>query len=507
MTVGAATMLSRVLGFVRDILMAAMVGAGPVADAFFVAFKLPNLFRRLFAEGAFNAAFIPLFSGRLESRGEVAARLFAERVLSVLLLTLVILTVLAQLGMPWIMRALAPGFADDPDKFADSILFARIMFPYLLFVSLVALYGGILNSLYKFAVPAFAPVLLNIILIVALALIIPIRGAAGQTLSFSVAVAGVAQFLLLAYAAHRRGIRLRLPLPRLSEDVKRMLVLAVPGAIAGGIAQLNLFIGNIIASLQDSAISYLYYADRLYQLPLGVVGTAIGIVLLPDLSRRLRAGDGAGAHDSQNRAIEFAMLLCLPATVALLVIPGTIVDILFTRGAFSAQDANATAMAVAAFAIGLPGYIAIKLLTPAYFAREDTLTPLKFATAGVALNIALSIALFFVLGFVGIALATSAAAWLNAALLAQRLRRNGQIRLDQRNKTRLPRILGSAIGLGAALWAGNWLLAPWLGNSMEAIRIAALALLVSGGGAVYFACAILSGGLTLADLRKAFRRG
>lgn len=507
MTVGAATMLSRVLGFVRDILMAAIVGAGPVADAFFVAFKLPNLFRRLFAEGAFNAAFIPLFSGRLETAGEARARLFAERVLSVLLLTLVILTVVAQLGMPWVMRALAPGFADDPDKFADAVLFARIMFPYLLFVSLVALYGGILNSLYKFAAPAFAPVLLNIFFIAALTLIIPHSGAPGWILSLAVALAGVAQFLMVAYAAYRGGIRLRLPRPRLSEDVKRLLVLAVPGAIAGGIAQLNLFIGNIIASLQDSAISYLYYADRLYQLPLGVVGTAIGIVLLPDLSRRLRAGDGAGAHDSQNRAIEFAMLLCLPATVALLIIPHTIVDVLFTRGAFSPEDANATAQAVAAFAIGLPAYIAIKLLTPAYFAREDTFTPLKFASAGVALNIVLSIGLFFLIGFVGIAFATSAAAWLNAALLAHRLRRGGEIRLDTRNKTRLPRIASAALCLGAALWAGEWLLAAWLGNGMEAIRIAALTLLVSGGGAIYFACAILSGGLTLADLRKAFRRG
>ncbi len=507
MTVGAATMLSRVLGFVRDIMMAAIVGAGPVADAFFVAFKLPNLFRRLFAEGAFNAAFIPLFSGRLETEGEAQARLFAERVLSVLLLTLVILTVLAQLGMPWLMHALAPGFADDPDKFADSVLFARIMFPYLLFVSLVALYGGVLNSLYKFAAPAFAPVLLNIIFIIALMVIIPLTGTPGRTLSLAVAIAGVAQFLMVAFAAWRSGIRLRLPWPRLSDDVKRLLVLAVPGAIAGGIAQLNLFIGNIIASLQDSAISYLYYADRLYQLPLGVVGTAIGIVLLPDLSRRLRAGDARGARDSQNRALEFAMLLCLPATVALLVIPGTIVDVLFTRGAFSAQDAIATAQAVAAFAIGLPAYIAIKLLTPAYFARENTLTPLKFASAGVALNIILSIALFFVIGFVGIALATSAAAWLNAALLAQLLWRKGEMRLDSRNKARLPRIAGATLCLGGVLWAGEWLLAPWLDSATETIRIAALALLVCGGGATFFACAIVSGGLKLAELRTAFGRG
>ena len=288
-TVGAATMVSRVLGFVRDILIAAMLGAGPVADAFFVAFKLPNLFRRLFAEGAFNSAFVPLFSRKLESAGERQARIFAEQTLSVLLCILLGLTIVAEIAMPWLMRVVAPGFTDTPDKFADVVLFARIMFPYLLFISLVALYGGVLNSLYRFAAAAFAPVLLNIILIATLIIAVPFTGWPGKTLSWAVAFAGVAQFLALAIAAYRAGIRLRLPVPRLTPDVRRLLTLALPGAVAGGIGQLNLFIGNMIASLQDSAVSYLYYADRLYQLPLGVIGVAIGIVLLPDLSRQVLA--------------------------------------------------------------------------------------------------------------------------------------------------------------------------------------------------------------------------
>lgn len=505
-TVGSGTLLSRVLGFVRDILIAAMLGAGPLADAFFVSFRLPNLFRRLFAEGAFNSAFVPLFAGRLAAQGEAEARKFAEQSLSVLLSILFVLTIVAEIFMPALMFLLAPGFAGNEEQFANVVLFGRIMFPYLLFVSLVALYGGILNSLMQFAAAALTPVLFNSILIVALALIIPAFGWPGETLSWAVAVAGVAQFLMLVVVAHRSGMRLRLPWPRLTPDVKRLLALTGPGALSGGIAQINLFIGTIIASLHAGAVSYLYYADRLYQVPLSAIGTAIGVVLLPDLSRRLREGNETGALWSQNRALEFGLLLTLPAALALLIIPREIVDVMFTRGAFTQADADATAMAAAAFAAGLPAYVMIKIFSPVFYSRENTLTPLKFAAAGVALNIVLSIGLYFWIGFISIPIATSMAAWLNAGLLWWSLLRRGHMKLDEMSAIRLPRIAFSCAGFSLALWAGAVALSPWLAANQGAAGITALAALVSGGVVVFALLCQASGAATLSDLRGSLRR-
>lgn len=505
-TVGGGTMASRLLGFGRDILIASVMGAGPVADAFVVAFKLPNLFRRLFAEGAFNSAFVPLFAGHIATEGEQAAKRFAEQSLSVLLLLLFVTTVVAEITMPALMRVMAPGFAADPEKFSDSVLFGRIMFPYLLFISLMALYGGVLNSLFKFAAAAYAPVLLNLFAIIALAAVVPYSGFPGETLSISVAAAGVAQFLALAVAAQRAGMRLHLPWPRFTPQVKRLLALALPGAIAGGVAQINLFAGNMIASMQEGAVSYLYYADRLYQLPLGVVGAAIGIVLLPDLSQRLRLGDAAGVIASQNRALEFALLLTLPAAVALMVIPGPIVSVLFQRGAFDAADAHATAMSLAAFAAGLPAYVLIKIFTPAFFAREDTVTPLKFAAIGVALNIVMAVILYLGLGFIGVAIATSIAAWVNAGLLAWRGAQIEHLQLDARSRYRLPRILFSSATLGVLLWLSASLMHPLLDGLAGGPGIAALGALVLGGMGAFTGLCHLSGASRLEDIRAALRR-
>ncbi len=505
-TVGVGTMASRLLGFVRDILIAAVMGAGPVADAFVVAFKLPNLFRRLFAEGAFNAAFVPLFGGRVAVEGEASAQKFAEQSLSALLVILLALTVAAEIFMPQVMYVMAPGFSEHPAKFTDAVLFGRIMFPYLLFISLMALYAGVLNSLLKFAAAAYVPVLLNLISVITLAFIIPYTGYPGETLSWSIAFAGVAQFLAIAYASHRSGFRLHLPRPRLTPDVKRLLKLALPGAVAGGIAQINLLVGNVLASMQEGAVSYFYYADRLYQLPLGVVAAAIGIVLLPDLSRRLRLGDHQGVIASQNRALEFALLLTLPAAIALLVIPVPIVSVLFERGAFTAADAQATALTVAAFAAGLPAYMLIKIFTPAFFAREDTVTPLKFAAISVVSNIALALVLNFWMGFIGIAIATSIAAWINAGLLAWRGAQIEHLQLDARSHYRLPRILLSSVGLGVMLWVMAQLLAPWLTGPAGASGMLALVALVVGGMAGFTVICHLSGAARLADIRAAIRR-
>ncbi|HDL16512.1 MAG TPA: murein biosynthesis integral membrane protein MurJ, partial [Rhizobiales bacterium] len=379
-TVGAMTMVSRVLGFVRDIFIASVLGTGMVADAFFVAFRFPNLFRRLFAEGAFNSAFVPLFSKKVEGDGARAARQFANEALSGLVAVLLLVTAIAEISMPWLMYAIAPGFTGNPEKFDLAVLLTRIAFPYLLFVSVVALFSGMLNALHRFAVAAFAPVLLNVVLISVMAGVswagFGNTPEAGEALAWGVALGGVAQLLVLVFWARRAGIGLRLQRPRMTPGVRRLVTLGIPGVIAGGITQVNLLIGTIIASMQDSAVSWLYYADRIYQLPLGLVGIAIGVVLLPDLSRKLRASDGDGALHSQNRSLELSLLLTLPAAVALMVMPYPIIQVLFERGAFSEADTVATATALAAFAAGLPAFVLVKVFSPGFFAREDTRTPM-----------------------------------------------------------------------------------------------------------------------------------
>ena len=504
-TVGGYTGISRILGFIRDILIASVVGTGPVADAFFVAFRFPNLFRRLFGEGAFNAAFVPLFARKLEQSGAAAARLFAEQTLAVLLSALLLVTALAMATMPWLMYVLAPGFAEEPEKFELAVQLSRITFPYLLFLSLAALLSGILNSLYRFAAAASAPILLNLFFIAALLIVVPLVGLPGQVLAWTVAAAGLAQFLWLLAAAARAGMALRLPRPRLNADLRRLLRLMIPGVLSAGAQQLNLLVGTIIASLQAGAVSYLYYADRVYQLPLGLIGIAFGVVLLPDLTRKLRGGAEAAAMESLNRGLEHALLLTLPATAALIVIPWPIIVVLFERGAFDAEASRATAQALAAFALGLPAYVLVKVLQPAFFAREDTVRPLKMAAASVAANIALSLALFWPLGHVGLALATALAAWLNAGLLAWGLRRRAFLALDRRFRQRLPRIVIASVLMGAGLWAGALWLAPWF-EAGQALRILGLALLVGAGLAAYAVLALVSGAFDREDLRSLLSR-
>ena len=506
-TVGGWTMASRVLGFARDILIAAFMGAGPVADAFFVAFKFPNLFRRLFAEGAFNAAFVPQFAGTLATRGQTAAVAFAEATLAVMVSVLVPFTVLAMLTMPWLMVVIAPGFLAAPETFALAVELTRITFPYLLFMALVALLAGVLNSLERFAAAAAAPIVLNIILIAALVLLRGVLPTAGHALAWGVAAAGIAQFVMVAVACERAGVGLRLPRPRLTPQVRKMLRLMVPGAIGAGVVQINLLIDTILAStLPAGAISYLYFADRVNQLPLGVVGVAVGIALLPLLSRQLRAGDLAAAADSQNRAIEVALLLTVPAAAALVAIPGPIVLVLFERGAFDPAATLATARALGAFALGLPAYVLIKALTPGFFAREDTTTPVKIAFVAMLYNVVAALVLMQFLGHVGIALATASSAWINAALLAFTLRRRGYLRFDARLKARLPRIAAAAAVMGGALAAVTSQLGGVLAGP-PVPRAIVLAGLIGGGLALYGLAAQLLGAARLSELKRMLRRG
>ncbi len=504
-TVGGLTMVSRVLGFARDILIAFMLGAGPVADVFFVAFKFPNLFRRLFAEGAFAAAFVPLFAGLVETDGKDAARAFAEQALSVLLWTLLVFVAVVEMAMPVLMYGFAPGFVGDPAKFDLAVQLTRITFPYLLFISLVSLMAGVLNSLGRFWAAAATPILLNVCLIGAVLGLSPMMETPGHALAWGVAGAGMVQFVWLLFHCARAGMRLRLPRPRLTPKVRLLARRILPVAVGAGIYQINLLIDTIIASLLPSgSISYLFYADRVNQLPLGIVGVAVGTALLPMLSRQLRGGQAGAAMHSQNRALEFAFLLTLPAAAALIVMADPVIAVLFERGAFGPAEVRATAAALAVYAVGLPAYVLVKALTPGFFAREDTATPVKVAALALVTNLVLNLLLMGPFKHVGIAMATVISSWLNAGLLAVILHRRGHLEIDARLKRRLPRTALASAGMAALLALAMWGLEGALaGDTVQ--RITALAALVVGGLVVFAGLAHLSGAAALGDVRSLIR--
>ena len=505
-TVGSYTAISRVFGFIRDVLTAAILGAGPVADAFFVAQRLPNLFRSLFAEGAFSAAFVPLFAGTMAEHGKEPARIFAEDALAVLLAALLGFVLLAEIFMPTVIDVIAPGFRREPEKFELAVDLARITFPYLLFIALVALQGGVLNSVERFAAAAATPIFLNLFLIVALLMMRQFGWRDGRALAWAVTAAGFAQFLWLLFACERAGLALRLPLPRLTQGVRRTLAVMAPGTIGAGVTQLNLLISTALASLLPSgSVSYLYYADRLNQLPLGVVGIAVGAAILPSLSRQGRLGHLSDSVATQNRGIELAVLLTLPAAIALGVLATPILSVLFERGAFGSTDTAATAAALAAYAAGLPAFVLIKVLAPAFFARHDTATPVKVAVAAMAVNLCLTLVLMQLLAHVGIALATTVAGWLNALVLLALLIRRRHFGFDRRARRNLPRGGAAALAMGVVLAAMRVALAPMLaGHAM--LQVGALAVLVGAGLATFAALALVLGIADWRDLMGRLRR-
>jgi len=501
-TVGGWTLISRIMGFVRDIMIAAFLGAGPVAEAFLIAFSLPNMFRRFFAEGAFNMAFVPMFAKKLDT--EQDAREFARDAMSGLVLLLIVLTLIAQMFMPWLVLAMASGFAGD-DRFTLAVTFGRIAFPYILFISLAALLSGALNAMGKFWVAAAAPVALNVMFIGAMMLASALGWDIGRSLIWTVPMAGIAQLGLVWLAADRAGLRLWPRWPRLTPDLRRLAIIAAPAAMAGGVVQINLLVGRQVASFFDGAIAWLNYADRLYQLPLGVVGIAIGVVLLPDLARKLRADDATGGRDAVNRAAEFSLALTLPAAVALIVIPGPLVSVLFQRGAFDASDAAMTAHALAIYGLGLPAFVLQKVLQPLYFAREDTKRPFYFALAAMLINAVLAIGLMGVVGFLAAAIGTTLAAWAMVALLWRGTKDMGAAaQIDARLVRVLPRIIVSSALMGGALWTATHYLSSWL--AAGGVRYAALALMVIGGAVVYALASLLTGAVTRQDLRRALKR-
>ncbi len=489
-TIGSFTFISRITGFVRDILMANLIGASWLSDAFFVAFKLPNFFRRLFAEGAFNAAFIPSYSSILTSEGRNAALRFAGEVMAVLLVVLLVLNAIFIIFMPWITPLFAPGFTDTPEKFNLTVALSQITFPYILFISLVSLLGGVLNSMGKFAGPAASPILLNLCMIGGMLFLNQWSETPAHALSYAVFIAGIVQLGWLVMICVRNDMLPALVGPRMTTQVKTMLLLMAPAALGSGVQQLNLLIDVIIASHIPDAVSYLYYADRITELPIGMIGVAVGTVLLPMLSRQIKAGDKEAANDSMNRALELVLLFGIPCTAALFVIAEPIIRVLYQHGAFTVENMLATKATLIAFSVGLPAFLAVKIFAPGFFANHDTKTPFKIAVACVGVNLGFNLLLVFVfhMQYVGMALATSIAGWVNLGLMSWILHKRGLFTPDKFLKKRLVKMTGAAALMAGALLLAQPFFNPYYEEHIVAKAFALTSVIVIGmviyGGAI-----------------------
>ncbi len=512
-TIGGLTLVSRVLGMVRDMLMARYVGAGFASDAFLIAWRLPNLFRALFAEGAFSAAFVPMFNRVMTADGggepgKARAIAFAGDVLSVLVPVLALFTALMMAAAGPVVWAMTGGFPDgEPEKFALARHLTIITFPYLALISLTSLLGGILNSLDRFWVNAAAPSLLNICMIVA---ILFFRGEDGVetaiTQAIAVTVSGAVQLAWLIWSCRRAGVVLRLGLPRLTPEVRKLLTVIGPAALGQGAIQFNLLVSTSLAArfLPEGSVSYIYYADRLNQLPLGLIGIGVGTAILPALSRQIGSGNAEAANTTQNRAMELALFLALPAAIALLVAATPIIRGVLEHGAFTSADTMGTAAVLAAFAPGVPAYVFIKVLTPGFYARADTKTPVRIALVSMLVNLVGNLILIWPLGPVGIALSTAISAWVNVLLLYYILHRDDHLRMDRRFRAKALRIVAAGAVMGAGLWAIGGLLDPWLAGSLIE-RLIALGLLCGGGAVLYGLASILLGAYRVAELKGQLR--
>ena len=649
MTISGFTLMSRILGLVRDILIARFVGTGVVADAFFAAFRFPNMFRRIFGEGAFNAAFVPLFGKRMATDGRNSAMVFANNAFTILFGVLSVFTLLAIPLMAAIMLVVVPGFLpkvdetlssevtefrvplrgaravyvevekgsvdfqslnlvergdpsffkvlgevfggevqavgegvtlasvideglkrkgeveikkgdsdeekerqfqaarerifkdnhwqpsdsgllrvslpedhdfavfegavsgsgtmkvynNDPGAYDLTVRLSQITFVYLLCMALVAHLSGVLTTLKKFAAPAFSPVLLNIVFLCGLLFVVQFVEWKGVALAWCVAIAGFLQLGVLWWVCLRAGLPVVLQKPVIDPGFKRLLVLMGPGVLAAGIQQINLLIGGIVASFQQGAISFIYYADRIYQLPLGMIGIAFGMVLLPEITRLLNSDKEEEARATMVNGLEFAMIVTVPAAIALMVIPCEIVSVLFERGDFTAADSLQTGRALAAFAVGLPGYVLIKVLQPGFFARENTKSPMWMAGVTVLVNIFFSLGLFPFFGHVGIAIATSIAAWVNVILLWVGLR--GFVTLERKNWRRLGGMVIASVVMAVALLVAKSLMSSWLEAEGFLRKTGATAILIGFGATVYGLGVFLLKVTSLSELKSAFR--
>lgn len=500
-TVGFYTLGSRFFGFIRTTLLAGLLGTGVVADAAALAIKIPSLLRRLFAEGAMNAAFVPTFSKYLTSEGPDSARSYAEEILSLLVFSLSLLVGLGELFMSHLVPLFLPGFSQDPERLSYVIDFTRITFPFILFISLTALYSGVLNSLEKFSAVAASPMVGNIVLILVAFALIEVTPTAGHAFSYGAIACGIIQWVWVWVPSYREGMHLKIRWPTLSPRVKRFFILMGPAAAGSGVVQINIFLDMIIASyLPAGGISFLNYAERLNQLPLSMLGTAVGTALLPLLSKQLKRGEHDAALESQNLALEYAVLFTTPALLGLLLLGSPIVKVLYEHGAFSASDTLETTKTLMALASGLPAYIMIKIFSTSFFAQEDTKTPVLVALASVGANLGLNLLLIKPLAHVGLGIATSLAAWMNAFLLGYLLRKRALFRLNKRLRQFLPRALMSTLLTGVVFWGGAPFLAD-LAAMGKASQILALVLGLAGGISVFVGFSLLTGALDLADLR------
>lgn len=505
LTIGFFTFLSRISGFVRDVMMANLIGASWLSDAFFVAFKLPNFFRRLFAEGAFNAAFIPSFSSILTTDGREAAIKFAGEVMSVLLLVLLVLNAVFIVFMPWITPFFAPGFADTPEKFDLTVTLSQITFPYILFISLVSLLGGILNSMGKFAAPAASPILLNLCMIGGMLWLNGMSATPAHALSYAVFIAGIVQFGWLVFVCIRLDMMPAIYSPRLTRQVKTMLLLMAPAALGSGVQQLNLLIDVIIASHIPGAVSYLYYADRITELPIGMIGVAVGTVLLPMLSKQIRSGNLAEARTSMNRALELVLLFGFPATAALMVIAQPIILVLYQHGAFTPKDMAETVPTLIAFTTGLPAFLAVKIFAPGFYANHDTKTPFKIAVTCVIINLFFNLTLSGPFQQVGMAAATSIAGWVNVGAMMVILYKRGIFAPDALLKSRLIKMVIASLVMAAALAATQSMVAPYYQEG-AVMKVVALSCVIATGMLVFGAGVLVLKAYDASMVTKLMRR-
>lgn len=487
--VGSATLASRLTGFVRDILIAAVLGSSAVADAYLAAFLLPNLFRRVLSEGAFNAAFVPIYARRKAEEGEASIADFMENALSSLVALVLVALLAAELAMPLIVGALAPGFSVQPEKLATAVTFSRIAFGFVAALIVVALMSSILNAMGRYALVAIAPLILNFMMIPVLAVLLLLgwRGEykAGLVLVVTVLAAGIAQLLYVAYGLVRAGVPLRFRLPRRDSDVRRLLVLMLPGLMIAGAGHFNMVVAAQTSSELPAAVSWLYYADRIFQLPLSFVAAAIGTVLLPEVARAIRNGAPGEAVTAGNRALEFGMLLVLPAAIALTILAFPIIDIIYRRGAFTLADSLHTADILRAIALGLPGFVLVKVFLPPYLAREQYKLPLVAALTGVAANVALTIWLLPRLGHQAAPLGVALSGWVNAVILGLGLKAHN-VALDATARRNLPRIVCAAAITGAVTYAlyhfSSGMLAP---ENAYLLRVLTLAFICIAGVLVH----------------------
>lgn len=501
-TVSGITMLSRVAGFIRDTLAATMLGAGPVSDAFFVALRLPNLFRSLFAEGAFSAAFVPLYAKAFANGGSVAAKQFAAEAMAVLVSVLLPFTLLMMLFMPQVMLVLAPGFGDRPEVFALAVSYARITFPYLMLISGTALLTGILNSNKQFAPGAAAPILFNLMMILALLLSPLVHGEPGMMMAWAVTLSGILQWAWMHWHCRKMGIAPPLLRPQLSPQVKALFKAVGPGAIGAGATQINLALSTILASfLPAGAVSYLFYADRLNQLPLGVIGIAISSTLLPVLSAKVQANDQHGIRHFTTRAVEFGLILGLPAAIGLGVASHLIIQVLFEHGVFDAVATTNTAAALTAYVFGVVPFILVKILSAIFFAHHDTKTPVKIAMIAVAVNVSAALLLLGPFGHVGIASATSLATWVNLTLLGLALRRAGLLQVDPAIQQRGAKIAGAAIAMALFLFLTRDYLGAMVQPHHTLGNVLILAGYLTASAGLYGAVLLLSRAVSIAELK------